>query len=437
MALQIIHEFQACDESKQSDIKEATVVVGSTGVGKSMLIKLYCGDNVVIGHGVESQTTKSALFQQTDTDNKYWLDSQGANDSKGAEDEQVLCDILKTLYKEQISKIKVVWIVSGDMCREKKEFQLQAKFIQSLGDNVWNTCLIIKKMGRPHPKKMDGVLAAANRYGANIKYDDNQRLFGFTALNHGDISDDCLLEELNEITDVAKRAQKYMKYGYLTNEQIITNINHKLSQLQSLRIEFIIKKCVKCGIKGDPRFIYAPCHGLSQSYHPQSLIPCHNAPLIRIHIGVVKQYPILTKEMYHPQPFYYSGAYRTCDGVKSGWYPCCVHPDLNYNKTGIYNIDRSIVICLNSKTPNEFSGCTSRMIATGYESKWSCCDGIASAGGCREQFQCCDRSARDPGCQRRYSCCDHNEGHNGCQIKCQSCHRPWGNGPGCTKTTVH
>ena len=126
-------------------------MVGTTGTGKSSLIRLYCVNNVVVGHGTASQTQGSTIFKELNSD-RHWVDSQGVNDCKGVDDEKVLKDVLKALFDNDVDRVKVIWCVSGDMCRQKKEFKTQAKFIQSLGDNIWNSCLIIKRKGKPKQK---------------------------------------------------------------------------------------------------------------------------------------------------------------------------------------------------------------------------------------------------------------------------------------------
>lgn len=247
----------------------AVIAIGTTGTGKSSLIKLFCG-NAIPGDGTSSQTLQCELYRQLRNNDIYWLDTKGANSSDGADDETVLRNILKKLYDDHITNIKVIWCVSGDMCRERQEFQTQARFIRSLGNDVWNSCLIIQKLGKPKPKKISGVLAAARRYGANITEECYHRLFGFKALEYGDFSDDDHLQDINEIENVETRQAKYKRSGYFTNDQIVTEVNHKLSQLPALEIEFEIKQCHKCIIRGDPRFIHAPCHPRSESYHPLS-----------------------------------------------------------------------------------------------------------------------------------------------------------------------
>ena len=157
--------------------------------------------------GVKSTTKGAKLWKESDS--RYWLDSQGANDSGGADDEKVLTDVLKNLYDNQVTNIKVVWCFSDDLCREKQEFITQSKFIKLLGNNVWNSCLIILKKGPIKPDNMDGVIAAARSQGSNIRYGD-KRLFGYTGLDfmsEKDKSTDRLLKIIlkNESSQQKKR----------------------------------------------------------------------------------------------------------------------------------------------------------------------------------------------------------------------------------------
>eukprot|EP00484_Ammonia_sp_Unknown_P026392 CAMPEP_0197025856 /NCGR_PEP_ID=MMETSP1384-20130603/6066_1 /TAXON_ID=29189 /ORGANISM="Ammonia sp." /LENGTH=423 /DNA_ID=CAMNT_0042454433 /DNA_START=20 /DNA_END=1292 /DNA_ORIENTATION=+ len=366
MALVIAHEFKDCDdEGAANNNKEAVICIGSTGTGKSSLIRLYCGDHVAVGHDTHSQTTKSTLFQQLNSNQKYWLDSQGANDSNGSKDEKVLTDIMRCLYRESISKIKVVWCVSGDLCREKQEFQTQAKFIQSLGNDVWNHCIILKKKGKPMPKKMDGVLAAANRYGANLSRNDTKRLLGFKALQYeqknadDDDDDDDTLELLNEIEDEEKRREQYKKYGYLRNDEIVQQVDAKLAGLRSLCVEFQIQQCVKCGVKGDPRFVYAPCHAVREQFHPEPLELYHDGDLVYEHFGVRKQTEIREIEWYHPHDF-------PPNFFKEGKGWLALHiTDEKWKRAQVYPC---------CKRDGYSSGCISRYVTRTGSTKWSCCD---------------------------------------------------------------
>eukprot|EP01084_Bolivina_argentea_P091457 164641_1 len=446
-SLNIQHSFTHSDDEKEMiSNKEAVIAVGSTGTGKSSIIRIYCGDQVDVGHDVESKTKESSLFKELNNNNKYWLDSQGANDTTGTNDEKVLKDVLRKLYDESITKIKVIWCVSGDMCREKQEFQTQARFIKSLGHNTWNSCVFIKKKGRPQPNKMDGVLAAANRYGANISHGDN-RLFGFKALEYGNIQDDELLEVINEGTNTTQRKEKYKKHGYFINSEIVTEVNNKLSVLPFITIHFTMQKCSKCAVKGDPRFIYAPCHSKLEKYHPHSTVPYHSGSLRSFHSGSLQSYHSGSPQSHNIYESYHPGKWddhvvrnaslhlltfgihtiaRAATDSFADW--TCCH-STNYNKSGCRQRIKSSYV--------KYSCCSGAAGSHGCLKKYGCCNGAVGSSGCRKEFNCCGGAQSNSGCNRKYECCQNNLGSAGCKNRCQSCKRTWGNSSGCSKTTEH
>eukprot|EP01083_Nonionella_stella_P063015 163809_1 len=450
MPLSISHSFNTCDDEKTiCGNKEAIICVGSTGTGKSSLIGLFCGNNVIVGHGTASETTKSTLFKQRNSNDKYWLDSQGANDSSGTDDEKVLTDILRKLYDEKITKIKVVWCVSGDMCREKQEFKTQAAFIKSLGENVWQSCLIIQKKGNPTPRAMNGVLAAANRHGAGIQNADFDRLFGFRGLeapyktNSNDDHDE-VLELLNLEQDLNKRRDRYKTYGYFANNEIIAQTSHKLSRLPSLGIQFSIKQCEKCGEKGDPRFVYAPCHSELEKHHPQSTVPYHTNSSVRcFHPGSIQKYHYGSCNTTHSYEWHHPGSLdnhvarnvvghlltfgihtiaRGASGTLASW-TCCDRKE----KAG--GCRKRI-----SSSTTTWSCCGWSSGSSGCSEKWGCCGSGRNSTGCRKEWGCCAAAESNPGCRRRYQCCGTDLGSIGCKDRCQSCHKAWGASKGCTKT---
>eukprot|EP01084_Bolivina_argentea_P199286 341027_1 len=418
----------------------ATVCVGSTGTGKSSLINVFCTHQVKVGHGTKSETQGSSLIDCIKTG--YWMDSQGANDSSGADDEKVLTDILKQLYDKNVNKIKIVWCVSGDMCREKQEFQDQARFIKSLGNGVWNSCLIIKKKGEPQPDEMDGVLAAANHNGASINKTDYKRLFGYTGLEFGDHSKDRMLRLINKIQDETERKQERMECGYLTNIEIVAEVSTKLSMLSPLGIHFENKKCCKCGEKGDPRFVYAPCHTDSEKYHPKASVPYHNGTLITFHTSKLVWYHYgsqvskssSSSEWYHPGGDEYmltrTNTTHTFLWMETGksygkWkYKCCKKREGTSGCTQRWN----------SRSWTEYSCCGSRS-SSGCKQKYACCDGSSESVGCRKEWDCCTAEENNQGCQRKHECCDKDIGEEGCEERCKACNIEWGKGPGCVRTS--
>eukprot|EP00486_Rosalina_sp_Unknown_P016136 CAMPEP_0201594804 /NCGR_PEP_ID=MMETSP0190_2-20130828/192004_1 /ASSEMBLY_ACC=CAM_ASM_000263 /TAXON_ID=37353 /ORGANISM="Rosalina sp." /LENGTH=334 /DNA_ID=CAMNT_0048054551 /DNA_START=1176 /DNA_END=2177 /DNA_ORIENTATION=- len=244
---------------------------------------------------------------------------------------------------------------------------------------------------------MNGVLSAANKCGANIKDDDKTRLYGFKALDHGDFADDDLYNNISQ--------QKHMELGFLHDDQIQSGVTHKLSQLPITQIHFTNEECNKCGIKGDRRFVYAPCHAKSQWYHPQSIMAYHPQGGRNVHPR---------PQLYHPQGWrdtrtgdmfgaiFTVGihtAVRDGMGKLCGYYPCC-------------------------GTQND-TGCSYR-----------CCDRKNGSGGCEWGYYCCDGPSSAKGCALKYPCCNAKKYGKGCVKRCSNsaCYKDWGTGPGCIET---
>eukprot|EP01084_Bolivina_argentea_P298725 514832_1 len=444
----IQHQFADSKEEHKQEQKEdrqiAIVAVGTTGTGKSSLIKLFCGNNVEVGHGTNSQT-KSPILYNEEKNSRYWLDTQGANDSSGDADEQILTDILKKLYEKRICNTKIIWCVSGDMDKNKGEFQTQANFIKNiLGKHnqlIWQSCMIIKKKGDPNPKNdMDGILDAARQYGCNIKYGDD-RLFGFTyfdgkTVDVANIKDRALAVVYTTTTEGSKQRQDALRMlGYFSSDEIKNRLNDRLNKIPSNPIHFEIKKCEKCGVTGDPRFIYAPCHVQAEFHHPESLVLYHPQ-------GKELYHPAGT-EYYHPsaaikkykqvKSYYHSGSneyyndYRYVPHKRLRRMSCC--HNLVYDRGCCYTYRDGDSYweypCCNSTNP---SGCTER---------YSCCRRGMDSEGCIEKYICCNGHVNIKGCEQKFPCCDKRaaERDNGCSKRCSVCKNEWGKSSGCMKTS--
>eukprot|EP01084_Bolivina_argentea_P302261 521709_1 len=497
--MEVTHSFTTCDEKEQKRQEfsnTAIICVGTTGTGKSSLINLFCGNAAVICHGVNSGTKDSHLF--TEKENRFWLDSQGSNDSEGVDDKKVMCDILKRLYAQKISSVKIIWCIEGGVFdRAKYEFKVQAKFIKSLGGSAWKSTIIIQKGGRPNPKRINGLLAAAREEGCDINYQDN-RLFGFTGIEYGNgkhLQDDELYQDwLEDFGDnPSKLQQKFAKYGYYTNQQIKDHVNQRLSKLAQLTITFTMSKCQNCGVIGDTRFVFAPCHVGQEKYHPEKIENYHpddyKSRMIHtgshnkntLHPGVQKQRKVTkydspnyrfhsgswTNEYYHPGSWtsknyhsssgytykYFGNAewghkYKCCGGeypsssgcCSKSYYTCCNWTSGDYSSYSGCSL-RYYWSCCSSSSQNSdgcsmnyYTCCNRDGDACTTEYKWTCCN--RDGEGCIKQnyYECCDKD--EDGCKTRYKCCKKSPNEEGCKDRCSNadCHNEWGSGPGCTNT---
>ncbi len=371
------HEFvkSNTNSNKTFESTKAIVVVGTTGTGKSSLVNLFSIKKAKIGHTAKSETQSPKFYEETS--NRTWLDTQGVNDSNGVPDEKILSEIVKTLYNKKLNKVKIVWCVSGDMTRATSELKRQAKFIKGLGkvevnddekasnsnSNIWNSCVIVKKQGPFKPEKgdLEGLIEAALLYGSNINYGDS-RLIGFTYLNSNIQFADQNQAKLFKLIKSDKNLLQGS--GFLLENEIKEEINNRLSNLPTFKIQYNIKRCSKCGVEGDERTIFAPCHTSykwihsSGTYHSGSWNSGYY-----YHSSSSKYYNFFR----HGDTYW---RYRCCDERTSSS-GCCY-------RDGYYS-------CCNSTSS---SGC-----------KYSCCGSSTGSSGCKKVCANCNKIWKSgPGC---------------------------------------
>lgn len=102
---------------KKEEHEHAIIAVGTTGTGKSSIVKLFCGNDVGVSHDTVSKTKKAELFEEIGDDameNRKWMDTQGTDDSDMDDtDEKILKKIFKKLWLKKIHFITVLWLISG------------------------------------------------------------------------------------------------------------------------------------------------------------------------------------------------------------------------------------------------------------------------------------------------------------------------------------
>eukprot|EP01084_Bolivina_argentea_P199284 341025_1 len=328
-------------------------------------------------------------------------------------------------------------------------------------------------MGLPQPEDMNGVLAAANHNGANISEYDNKHLFGYTGLQFGDHSKDRTLRLINKIKDDSERQKELLDCGYLTNTAIVTEVSAKLSKLSSSGIHFQNLKCSKCGQKGDPRFIYAPCHTESEKHHPKSTVPYHKDGSLKSYhpSKLVKYHPgqLETKneyEMYHPlevhyvhtkdsvakqsTSYYHSGSYSSGSYYHpsgtirykyilfSSWswgrkHKCCGKEEGRRGceyESAKYSCCNSTGSGCRSNTQywDEFPCCNKKDPSEGCTLLYKCCSGAIGSTGCTQrttkswvEYTCCSSKKNSTGCKQKYTCCDALKDNKGCKKKWDCC----------------
>jgi len=113
----------------------------------------------------------------------------------------------------------ILWMVSGDMDRQKGEYLKQASFISGFQTtksvtNIWESVLIIQKMGQLHPKfsQVRGVIDAAKHFGAEGYYRSDEiiqkHLLGFKCVDFIKKEDDDTYRTLIESETPKNKLQR-------------------------------------------------------------------------------------------------------------------------------------------------------------------------------------------------------------------------------------
>jgi len=432
------------DSKTNEKAGELVIAIGQTGCGKSSLIKIFCGDAVKVSSGKESETKDSKIFE-SQSGSRFFIDTQGTNDTNGESAEFTLSKIMKFIHDEHLS-FKILWFISQSSNRALPQWQTEAKFISSLGEyskiDVWKCVFCILKGGHLKQELPQGTFEAAKEYGAQkipcIGYQCTDWLS----------KDDAQYTLLKGKLD----SETLEGLGYVSEQRIMQLVDERLSAISKVAPSFKDDTCLKCGCCTDQRIsmlynchsIIVNIHGGNEKWHPGETV-CyhklsatekrHEESLIYFHLKEYMDYHPMPLEKVHGEPLecYHPGKYEKKfhphptenfhdGGVK--WY----HPDkfpqkFHRNPKKIHNGSlthsgsKEHLRDYDPRTGDRvvsgiFSLGLSEIGATGY---YPCCNRRGSdANGC--SWSCCNNSIDSNGC--KYSCCDRSSGSSGCVPSC-------------------
>eukprot|EP00484_Ammonia_sp_Unknown_P020233 CAMPEP_0197037488 /NCGR_PEP_ID=MMETSP1384-20130603/14691_1 /TAXON_ID=29189 /ORGANISM="Ammonia sp." /LENGTH=465 /DNA_ID=CAMNT_0042467799 /DNA_START=34 /DNA_END=1432 /DNA_ORIENTATION=+ len=287
-------------EQKQQSL-DVIIAIGSTGLGKSTLIKSYCKSEAVkTSSSVLSCTKNSHLYTELDdkaaTAKRIWLDTMGAEDSeKKMKDEDILSGVMQMLVNHVPNdaqlQLKILWFVKPE-CRKTGPLQTQANFIKHIADgsnqNAWNSTVIIQKEGLYDPSsKIQGALSASLDFGAPWKGatdSDGNRLGGVKCIGYTRV--DCLEHDdpaLEDYNDPEYPKHRKLKKGLLNEAEMMTEIDKLVNAISFVPVSVHKQKCKKCGVIGDKRWVKLLCHGQPNKIHPKGSELIHVKASINIH----------------------------------------------------------------------------------------------------------------------------------------------------------
>eukprot|EP01083_Nonionella_stella_P084189 232993_1 len=314
---------------------DVIICVGSTGTGKSTLIKLFCNKEATpnTSNAWHSCTKTTAIY--TD-EQRMFVDTIGAESSnKYIHDNDMINKVMQVLsnnklLSEKPLQIKLLWFVKPDE-RMTSTLQTQAKCIRSLDPEIWKSTVIVVKESLFNPgHQAQGAIAAAikcksdknkgTQMSARMANSDNHKTTTTDSLSDNDdddwkdtfdiatigftqitalSSDDPRVQLLDHIPDNTR-----ISHGLLYDNEIKENMNKLLTSIPFSAIQINIKQCSKCNIIGDKRWIIKKCHPQIVSYHSKKHKLIHPKPFQTTHspdATVIKYHPQSTTVSYHPQ----------------------------------------------------------------------------------------------------------------------------------------
>ena len=411
--------------------KKCVICVGSTGAGKSTLIKKMTGEEVKTSSGVESTTTMTELFKEkswiplSEEEYYYWVDTQGWEDSEGEKDYYIFKNIFNFLKEEKMTEIQgIIWNVNSNE-KASATLQRQAQLIQQFssdGSNIWERVLIVCKKMHEKEIQVQGAKEAAVRVqnseikeGNLLKLVDPAKIVstGFTIME-----DPHVQEKLKEYSKNEGRGKKKIG-GHRNKCPRSTDAAHEHPKAPTLDTSFRkynhdlkpFEFCNDCGVAEIPfqdcateacqircETLYDECNVWSDSkvrktikdilknfdpipiqYKPQQCKACgekNDARLMsnKCHTNSIWTHGPLQRRHKNEGKKFHTGReppYHRVEGIpkfNGTYFPCC--------------------------GKNEWSFKDKLLKKSGCQKVWSCCQEKKESEGCHQEllFDCCEKS---------------------------------------------
>jgi hypothetical protein len=149
-------------------MKKTILAIGSTGLGKTTMVRLLCEVDVDGSSGTKSATKEAKIYE---TDEFLYINTRGFGDSFGTKDEEIFHDMMrlfKRYGKNDIFDIDIILWFCCESGREMDHLRRVANFIQRFIEytdgcksvDLWKNVLIITKGTFPSDELIDDPRSA-------------------------------------------------------------------------------------------------------------------------------------------------------------------------------------------------------------------------------------------------------------------------------------
>jgi len=446
-------------EQKQQSL-DVIIAIGSTGLGKSTLIKSYCkSESIKTSSSALSCTKDSHLFKEFDdrtgSAKRIWLDTMGAEDSeKKMKDEDILSGVMQMLINyvpnDVQLRLKMLWFVKSEI-RKTGPLQTQANFIKHIADgsggNAWNSTIIVLKKGTFEPSSdIQGALSASLDFGAPWKGatdSDGNRLGSVKSIGYTRV--DCLKPNdtaLEDYNDPNYSQERKRRRGLLSEAEMMSEIDRLVNSIAFVAISVHKQKCKKCAVIGDARWVNLLCHGQANKIHPKgnTLIHVEQSTHIhrlegteKFHDGHIIRYHRGSLEWKSVGGRYHRGSFNRHYVSPYGYELVSEHYSQRFCCNDFKKCGNKMASGYFWKSSRGARWCSSCRVVSDSRSSWSCCGRSSGSSGCHQdqeqRYACCGGSSSAPGCYRKWSCCEEDGesgNNNGCKLRYICCGEPKG-----------
>lgn len=336
--------------------KIGILLLGSTGTGKSSIVRLLTGDN-----SIEVSDKSESCTKQTDFyvfENYVFIDTRGFQDCRYS-DEKIIYEIIKECNDKGIEYFKLIFCFTGQE-RANSQITREMEFISNLDVNIWNSTLFVEKT--PQISKMcKHVVAAMRKFNKIIEKNGCEVIDN----NHPNYIGAIVLDFIDE----NERDEYSERKNVFTAENYKKILHTKLDKLNECKITFYNAECAKCHQKFHRKFPTPKCHDDYYKFHDE---------------GEYEH----ERELYHPNE-------------------AEAQDILNRMKNGLYDARTGLVATGTTSGISAILGST--VLGEIIIAPVLITSAVGAAKGIydnKKVHKCCNKYEGEiPGCKQRYKCC--------------------------------
>jgi len=245
------HQLVRDDQPDKCSLSKTLVLlVGSTGSGKTALLKVITGQGPGGQAGAASVTKGVHFYENADDSQQLYADSQGFNDSDHQTDESTMDDILQCCKKAKVGKIRIIVMTSTRAGRGSAQMQQYINFARDLAADA----IMVINMGSKPPLGDDVIFPKLAALCLDLEEDDDQRFMIESA-----------------IESCERKGQDPTKKGLFKTQKLYRDkVLEMLKSFKAQDLDYGFVKCTACSFRGT-KYDNCLCHTVKDLVHGELL----------------------------------------------------------------------------------------------------------------------------------------------------------------------